>query len=112
MSNLRVFRLYFIEKDIIRGASGGKFERIDWQLTNIKQPPLISELIYFFMKPMLSIFQLAIKFDYQFLAIFQSFFSRMSLIFDKLAPSPNKRFKICFKLFLSLFQCKRQSQKY
>ena len=50
------------------------------------------------MKPMLSIFQLAIKFDYQLLGIFQSF---MSFIFDKLTPPPlNKRFK-----------CKRQSQK-
>ena len=43
---------------------------------------------------MLRTFRLAIKFDYQFLATFQTF------IFDKLAPPPlNKGFKICFKSF-------------
>ena len=44
---------------------------------------------------MLRTFRLAIKFDCQFLATFQTF------IFDELAPAPplNKRFKICFKSF-------------
>ena len=36
----------------------------------------------------------------------------MSFVFDKSSPSPlNKRFKICFKSFLSLLRCKKQSQK-
>ena len=51
------------------------------------------------MKPMLRIFEGAIKFYYQFLAIFQSS-SDLCVSFDKIAPPPlNKRFKICFKSF-------------
>ena len=30
LSRTNLFRLYFIEKDIIRGANGRKFERNDW----------------------------------------------------------------------------------
>ena len=47
------------------------------------------------MKSMLSIFQYAIKFEYQFLAMFQSFFFWfMSFIFDKLAPlAPKQTFQ-------------------
>ena len=48
---------------------------------------------------MLNIFQSAIKFEYQFLAIFLIFFWIMSFIFYKLAPQ-NKHFKVCFKSFL------------
>ena len=40
------------------------------------------------MKPMFSIFTLAIKFDCLFLIIFQSFHLFVSFIFDKLAPLP------------------------
>ena len=50
------------------------------------------------MKPMLSIFQYAIKFEYRFLAMIQFSFWFMSFIFDKLAPL-NERFKICFESF-------------
>ena len=52
------------------------------------------------MKPTLSISQLAIKFEYQFSAIFSKFvFLFMSFIFDKLAIPINERFKVCFKSF-------------
>ena len=37
---------------------------------------------------MFSIFTLAIKFDYLFFTIFESFHLFVSFIFDKLAPSP------------------------
>ena len=65
------------------------------------------------MKPKLNIFQWAIKFEYQFLPIYESlFFWIMSFIFDKLfSPLLNKRFEICFKSVFSLHQCKRQFQK-
>ena len=52
---------------------GSLKEVIDIQLILIA--PHISDFIYFLMKPMLSIFQYAIKFEYQFLAIFQVFFT-------------------------------------
>ena len=39
------------------------------------------------MTPMLSIFTLAIKFDYLFLVIFQSLHLFVSFVFDKLAPT-------------------------
>ena len=41
--------------------------------------------MYLLMKPLFSIFTLAIKFDCIFLAIFQSFHELVSFIFDKLA---------------------------
>ena len=40
------------------------------------------------MKPMFSIFTLAIKFDCLLLAIFQSFYWFVGFVFEKLAPSP------------------------
>ena len=45
-------------------------------------------MVYLLMTPTFSIFTLAIKFDCLFLVIFQSFHVDVSLIFDKLAPSP------------------------
>ena len=50
------------------------------------------------MAPMFSIFTLAIKFDSLFLAIFQSFYSFVSCIFDKLASPP---LNICLKNVLN-----------
>ena len=47
------------------------------------------------MKPTLSIFILAIKFDCLFLAIFQTFQWFVSLIFDKLAPP--SEYEVCLK---------------
>ena len=38
---------------------------------------------------MFSVFTLAIKFDYLFLTIFQSFYLCVSFVFDKLAPPLN-----------------------
>ena len=49
------------------------------------------------MKPMLNMFQWANKFEYKFLASFQSFFWFIRFMFDKLAPPLNKLFTICFK---------------
>ena len=77
-------------------------------LTVNSPPPPISEfIIYFLLKPMFSIFILAIKFDCLFWAIFQSVFCFVSCIFDKLVPpSLNICFKRCFKSLFSPFQCK------
>ena len=47
------------------------------------------------MTPMFSIFTLAIKFDYLFLATFQSFHA-FGFIFDKLAPTPEYMFQKMF----------------
>ena len=46
---------------------------------------------------MFSIFTLPIKFDFEFLAIFQSFHVFVSFVFGKLAPSPEYMFQ---KMFL------------
>ena len=54
--------------------------------------PPISELD-FMMKPMFSIFTLAIKFNFVFLAIFQSFLSLVSFVFDKLAHPQEHMFQ-------------------
>ena len=64
------------------------------------------------MKPMLSIFQYASKFDYQFLAFFQNFFWFISFIFDKFAsPSLNIRYKIFFRsIFKSILEQKTVSE--
>ena len=51
------------------------------------------------MKPMLSIFQCAIKYDYQFLAIFRIFFWFTSFVFYKLAPPPKQTFQNVLKSF-------------
>ena len=48
------------------------------------------------MKPMFSIFTLAIKFDCLFLAIFQSFHWFVGFIFEKLAPHPKFMFQKMF----------------
>ena len=40
------------------------------------------------MTPMFSIFALAIKFDFLFFTIFQSFHLFVNFVFDKLAPPP------------------------
>ena len=62
--------------------------------------PEYSFFVVFLMKPILSIFQPAIKFDCLLLAIFQSLFRFICFNFDKLAPFPlNKCFKISFKSF-------------
>ena len=45
------------------------------------------------MKPVFSIFTLAIKFDCLFLAIFQSFYWFVGFNFDKLAPPPKFMFQ-------------------
>ena len=47
------------------------------------------------MKPMFSIFALAIKFDCLFFTIFQSFYLFVGFIFDKLAP-PEHMFQTMF----------------
>ena len=48
--------------------------RSDWYLTDTEHPPLpIPELIFFFMKPIFSMFQEAIKFDCLVLANYQNF---------------------------------------
>ena len=57
---------------------------------------------------MLSIFQWAIKFDYQFLAIFQSFFWYIEFysrpVLDKLATPLNKCFKTADSVCLGFLQ--------
>ena len=59
---------------------------------------------------MLSTFQLEIKFDFQFFAVFQSFFFSNLPVFDELAPPPtNKRFKICFKSFFWVYSSAKDS---
>ena len=60
------------------------------------------------MTAMFSIFTLAIKFDYSFFTIFQSFHLFVGFIFDKLAPPLNICFKRCFKSLFSPLQCIKQ----
>ena len=58
---------------------------------------------------MFGVFIPAIKFDYLFLDIFQSFYWFVTLIFDKFTPSPlNICFKKCFKLLFSPFRRKKE----
>ena len=61
------------------------------------------------MKPMLSIFTPAIKFDCLFLAIFKNFYWFVSFIFDKIAFHLNICFKRCFKSLFSPFQCNKKN---
>ena len=64
------------------------------------------------MKPLLSIFQYAIKFKYRFLAMIQFSFWFMSFIFDKIAPPPKWTFQnMLWIIFLSLFSAKNSLRR-
>ena len=59
------------------------------------------------MKHMLGIFQWAIKFDYQFLASFQSFFFWFVPYFGQISPLPDKTFQNMLYIF---FECIREQK--
>ena len=89
-----LFRLYFIEKN--NWGGGGSWKKnlrlvIGNYLTLNSPPPpppIPKFVICLLMKPMFSVFTLAIKFDCLFLAIFWSLHWFVSFIFDKLVPPP------------------------
>ena len=79
LTTSNTFRLYLIVKNDWEGGNGGLMEqyvsRSDRYLTDTGRPPLpIPELIYFFMKLIISMFQEAIKIDCLVLANYPNFY--------------------------------------
>ena len=102
------FRIYLIKKNIWRGRLIEQYLRVEviknQLILNRQLATLpIPELIYLFMKPIFSMFQHAIKFDFLVWEIFQSFYRFVRQFFVNLRPPLNKCVNRCFESFLVQF---------
>ena len=104
--------MQFIDKIILGGLMKRDLREMFGNELILNSPPIPQFMVYLLMTPMFSIFTLAIKFDYLFFTIFQSFHLSVGFIFEELAPFPlNICFKRCFKSLFSPLQRIKQAPK-